>query len=248
MGRCEALLEEKTHRVALITESWLDADEDIAEMLAQNQDRRPVGLVNSGRRAPLGFDLRKIFFPADMAIDRNARCDVRRLAEVIGIAAQDAVAERVDIRRQVHFIAFALHRGHGVVQRAEHGQMRRGACRAAIGREVEQHDRDLPVRELAAPQADQLVDPSGKHRRALRFACHVPAAGFRATGLAWHRAPAIDHRSGGAVDLGQGDHHRRLDRRQPLFARPPFLQALELDREGRQIGHVEPGEHFLRRP
>ena len=57
VGRGEALLEQEPHRVALVAEGRLDADEDIAEALAEDLDRGPVCLVATGSGPPLAFDL-----------------------------------------------------------------------------------------------------------------------------------------------------------------------------------------------
>ena len=57
MRRREALLEQQPHRVAFVAEGGLHADEDIAEMRAEDEDVAPVGLVTAGRGAPLRLDL-----------------------------------------------------------------------------------------------------------------------------------------------------------------------------------------------
>lgn len=44
---------------------------------------------------------------------------------------------------------------------------------------------------------------------------------------------------GGAVDLGQGHEHRRLDRAEPAARLRPLAERLEFQRMGRDIGHVE---------
>jgi hypothetical protein len=60
-------------------------------------------------------------------------------------------------------------------------------------------------------------------------------------------ATAEDHRAGGAVDLRNGDHHRRLHRHQAALRGLPLLQGLELDRMRREVGHVQAGQDLLRR-
>ncbi len=57
MRRREALLEQQPHRIAFVAEGGLHADEDIAEVRAENEDVAPVGLETAGRRAPLRLDL-----------------------------------------------------------------------------------------------------------------------------------------------------------------------------------------------
>ena len=59
VGRGEALLEQQAHRVAFVAEGGLDADEDVAEALAEHEQRAAVALLLAGRRAPRGLDLRQ---------------------------------------------------------------------------------------------------------------------------------------------------------------------------------------------
>ena len=62
------------------------------------------------------------------------------------------------------------------------------------------------------------------------------------------RAPAKNHRRDGAVELGQGHHHGRLDRQQAALGRFPILEGLELESMRGDIGHIETGkQRFSRR-
>ncbi len=76
VGRREALLEEQPHRVALVAEAGLDADEDVAEALAQDEQALAVGELPAGCRAPGALDLVEMSLLADMLVDR--RCGGRR--------------------------------------------------------------------------------------------------------------------------------------------------------------------------
>ena len=68
MGWCKALFKEQAHRVAFIAKGWLHADEDIAELRTQHEDRRAIALLATRRWAPLRFDLVQIDFTAHMII------------------------------------------------------------------------------------------------------------------------------------------------------------------------------------
>ena len=57
VGRGEAFLEQQAHRVAFVAEDGLQADEDVAELLAEHEDAAPVGLRAAGGGAPDGLDL-----------------------------------------------------------------------------------------------------------------------------------------------------------------------------------------------
>ena len=61
-------------------------------------------------------------------------------------------------------------------------------------------------------------------------------------------APTKHHRAGGAIELRDGDHHRRLDRQQAALRGAPLLERLELDRGHGEVGDIERGERRLGRP
>ncbi len=255
MRRREAALEQQAHRVALVAEGRLDADEDIAEALAEHEQAGAVGLLAAGRRAPLRLDLLQVPFPPHVVVGRDAHVHVGRGAVAFGVAMDDRLAQRVDVRRQRHRVAGTLHRRQCVVQRLEHRQERRGAGVARVRREVEDHRRHLARRPLGAPQVDQLADPRRQHVGALDAAVHVVRAGavleaaaVRAAGAGDVRgaaAAAVDHRAGGAVELGDRDHHRRLDRQQPARRAAPLVERLELHRRDGEVGHVQPRQDVL---
>ena len=119
----------------------------------------------------------------------------------------------------------------------------RRADRAGVGREAEQHDGELARRTLGPAQLHELGHPGGQHRGPLGDDGHVAAPDARGLG----RPAPEGHRPGGAVEFGDRHHHGGLDRREAADIVPPLLDRLELDRMGRQIGHVEPGQDVGRR-
>ena len=56
VGRRQAIFEQQPHRVALVTEGRLNADEDAAELAAEHVDIRAVGLLLARRRTPFLLD------------------------------------------------------------------------------------------------------------------------------------------------------------------------------------------------
>ena len=56
---------------------------------------------------------------------------------------------------------------------------------------------------------------------------------------------AEHHRAGRSVEFGNGHHDGALDRQQTAFRAAPLIQRLELQGVGREIGHVQRGEHIL---
>ncbi len=119
----------------------------------------------------------------------------------------------------------------------------------AFGREAVEHDARRGGRRRAAQR--RLRATRRRDARSARAARRIdPLAGSRAAmtrsrAAAGADAAAEHHRAGGAVDLGDRDHHRRLDRRQALAAGRPTARALELQRVGGDVGHVERGERLL---
>ena len=96
MGRREAALEQQPHRVALVAEGGLQADEDVAELRAEHEDAAAVGLVPAGRRAPLRLDLAQVRLARDDGVGGDVGRDVRRLAELAGVAAEHRGAQGLD--------------------------------------------------------------------------------------------------------------------------------------------------------
>ncbi len=159
------------------------------------------------------------------------------------------MAERVDVLRHLDAVAGGGHGGERVEERFEHGEIGGRAGIAGIRREVEQDDADLALGPGAAAQADEAVDAGGEGGGALRAGLHLAAVAVRGeaaepvaagAGLAGAGgAAAEDGRLDGAVDLGDRHHDGVLDGQQPAARGAPFLQRLELQRMGGDVGHVE---------
>ncbi len=179
MRRGEAFLEQQAHRIALIAEGGLHADEHIAEPCAEHMDGTAIALLLAGRRSPLGFDLAKMRLAAHMIVGRNARLDIGQRAEPRRIAVDDPVAQRIDAGRHLDGVARLAHRAKHVVQRGEHRQIGRRAGIAGIGREVEQHDGDLAAADACPAQRHQLFGARHQHLHALGAGMHVAAARCR---------------------------------------------------------------------
>ena len=58
-------------------------------------------------------------------------------------------------------------------------------------------------------------------------------------------AAAEHHRADRAVQFGDRDHHRGLDRQQTARIGIPLLERLEFDRRGGNVGHIQRGEQRL---
>ena len=235
-------LEQQPHRIALGPEGGLHADEDIAEFNAVNMDRAAIGLVLAGCGAPLRFDLRKMRLGADMLVGGNARGDIGIGAEPLGIALEHGIPQRFDALGHVDRVAFASKADERGVERFEDGEMRGGAGRARIGREVEDDDGELALAPLGLAQGHQPRGLRGKRPGPLGMAAHRP---HRSVGIV--APPAEEARRDGSIQFGDRDHHRGLDRQQAEPALAPAFERLELDRMGGDIGQVEARERLNRR-
>ncbi len=207
MRRREIAFEQQPHRIALVTEGRLHTDEDIAEPGTVDMDAAAVALLATRRGAPLRFDGFQMRFRADMFIGADARRDIGIRPETLGIAFQDRVLQFLDGFRHLHRISLgseALERG---MERFIHGQMRSRAGCPGIGREIEQDHCELALGPLDLAQSDQLCRLGSQGRSAFRMASH------RANGpVGIVAATAEDARADRAVQFGNGNHHRRLDR------------------------------------
>jgi hypothetical protein len=95
MRGCKALLEQQAHRIALIAEGRLHADEDLPKrspstwMCAPSVCWRPGG-------APLRLDLRQVGLAPDVIVGMDAVVHIGHRAEAGGVAVDDALAQAVD--------------------------------------------------------------------------------------------------------------------------------------------------------
>ena len=176
-------------------------------------------------------------------------------AELRCIAFDHRFAQRLAVGRNVERVAFRLHRRHRALQRVEHRKIGRRAGIAAVGREVEQHDRNLARSPFGAAQAHDARHALGQHVGALGAHMHVAAFGFvfeRAMALAAFArntgpvgATAEHDGARRPVEFRDRHHNGAFDRQQTAARRTPLLECLELDRMGGQIRYVEGRENFF---
>ena len=241
VGGGEALLELEAHGVALVAEGGLDADEDVAEGLAEDEERSAIGLQATRGRSPLLFDLPQPLLAPDMVVGAHPGMDVGVGAVAGGIAIDDGLAQHVDGLGHLDAIASGLHLPQGIEQGGEDRQVGGSAGVAGVGREVEQHHGDLALGARRLAQPHEALNALRQDLDPLIVGLHVPRL-LRQGGVG---APAVDQGAGGAVELGDGHHHGRLHRHQALVRGLPLLQGLELHRQGGEIGHVQGGQGLL---
>ncbi len=235
VGRREVALEQEAHRVALVAEGRLHADEDVAEVGAVDVDRLAVGLLAAGRCAPFGLDLGKVRLARDMVVDADPVRDVGAGAERLAVAGEDRLAQRVDVGRQVDGVALGLQRVERVEEAFVDGEEGGRARGARVGREVEDDGGELAGGALALAQRDHPRDAAGESAGTLGVDDHLVAV----------RAAAAEHlRVGGTVQLRDRHHHGGLDREVALRVGGPVLHGLEFQRLADHVGDVELGEKF----
>ena len=99
--RRKLTFEQQPHRIAFVTKGWLHADEDIAEMCAEDMNGLTVALLATGSRAPLRLDLIQISFAADVVVGTDPCGDIGIGAELLGIALEDGVSHAVHTIRHI---------------------------------------------------------------------------------------------------------------------------------------------------
>ena len=104
--RREGALEQQPHRVALVAQRRLHADQHVAEPLAEHEDRAAVALMSPGAGPHCARSL-QVTLAAHVIVDRNAGGDIGGHAEALRVALQDALAQIVDVGGQLDVIAFA---------------------------------------------------------------------------------------------------------------------------------------------
>ena len=175
MCGCKAVFEQQPHWVAFIAESRLDADKQVSEMAAQNEDAAAIRLNLARRRAPLGLDLRQPWFGPDVIVARNMSRDIGDSAVTGRIALQDHRTQRVRRLGNLDAITVGSQCLHGVVQGGEHVEIGCSSRGSAIGREIEQDRRKLALRFRLAAQPDKACRPFRQHFGPLGTGHHVEA-------------------------------------------------------------------------
>ncbi|MCU0620799.1 MAG: hypothetical protein MUC69_04770 [Gemmatimonadales bacterium] len=238
--RREAALEEEAHRVALVAHRGLHRHQHVPEARPEHQQPAAIRLLPPRRRPPLRLELGEVRVAAHVIVDRQPGHHVRGRPELLGVAARDALPQRVDAVGHLHLVARGRHRAQQVEQRLEDAQVRRRAGVAGVGREVEQHDPDAPLGARRAAQRHQ--------------ACHAARQALGAVGdgrvprrrAARALASAEHHRGGGTVEFRDRHHQRRLDRREATRVVGPVGHGLELEARRREVRHVELRQRLAR--
>ena len=237
MGRREALLEQQPHRVALVAEGGLHADEDVAELRAEHEDRAPSLCCRPGAG------------PHCASISRSQRS--RRTWSSAGMRAWTLACAPKRCARcrrgsrsrssstsagQVDGVAVGAQRPQraGTASRRRQEGGRAGA--AGVRREVEQHHGDpalgLAVRRSAGAD-ERAATRVGAACRGAAPACNAQSRGSR-SGRRAVGAAAEHDRARRAVELGDRHHDGGLDRRSARGRKLPTARASGTPAAGRR--------------
>ena len=176
----------------------------------------------------------------DVIVDIDTSDNIGAGAEARVVALDDPPAQRVDGLGDLDGVAGLLHRLQSSMQGLINAQERRGACRARVGRKVEENDGHLALRAIAGSQPHEPLDAVGKARNP--FPVRLDVARRAVQGVA--RPPAKYDRRRRAIEFGNGDHHGGFNRRKSSVGTLPLLDRLKFERLSGDIRHVELAQHF----
>ena len=120
MRRRKAAFEHQAHRVALVSEARLQADEHISELSAQHEYRAAIRELTSRRRAPLAFNLREVPLPANMIIRGDAGMDIGIRTKALRVAFKQLQTKIFNGAWNLCAVSTGFHRLQRIVQRCKH--------------------------------------------------------------------------------------------------------------------------------
>ena len=253
MGGGKSALKQHAHRITFIAKAGLQADEHVAELRAEHENRTSVGQLLAGCRPPLALDFRQPGLMTHVVVGGNARHDIGVGAEPFRIAFQHDGAERGFGFRHLHRVALGLHAAQSVEQGSKDPEIGGRAGGAAVRREIEQDDGDAAFGTGRTAQCHQFRHARGEHPRAFEMRHHIAGAvcsvaAFAAVLGAGHAAAATEcHRQDAAIQLRYRHHHRGFHRQQAAGIGTPLCQCLEFEGMSGDIGHVQPRQGCLGR-
>ena len=143
MVRCGVFCHEEAHRVSFIAEARLLADEDVAELAAEDVELPAVVEDLARRIAPERFDLFICREQAPVLLYREVGADIAVCAVDETVAFQQAVPECLNGWWDVDPIPFCLHFQQQAMKALKDIEKGCRACIAEVRREVEENDCNL---------------------------------------------------------------------------------------------------------
>mmetsp|Transcript_5652 Transcript_5652/g.13464 ORF Transcript_5652/g.13464 Transcript_5652/m.13464 type:complete len:248 (-) Transcript_5652:1582-2325(-) len=215
-----ALGEEQTHRIALVAEGRLHADEDITELLAEHQHVLPVRVQIARCLAPGLLEVSVVRGELLVLVDGHAVGDIERWRVVLGLlVVEDGIHEGLRALGDLaHVVPVFLEITQHLLDGSKDVEVGSRADVALVGGKREHRDSKLLVFILLPPKRGPLEQPLGQEVDAVTHG-HVPAR---------EPLPAReDDGLNGAVDLGQGHLQGDLHWVEAQLGLLPLLKGLE---------------------
>mmetsp|Transcript_28419 Transcript_28419/g.47713 ORF Transcript_28419/g.47713 Transcript_28419/m.47713 type:complete len:652 (+) Transcript_28419:1252-3207(+) len=233
--------EQQAHRVTLVPEGGLHANEDVAVRLPVHEHILPIGVEVAGRWPPVLLQRGRVVTQARVLLHAHLVLDVQLGGVVLSfLVVKHALDEPLlKLGHGAHIVAFRLKHLQHLPDGAEYVEVGSGPHVALVRREGEHGDAQLLLRILLLAQGPPLDGAVG-------HSLYAVVQRVRAPGVLV--APREDDRLHATVQLGQGHLEGDLHRVQAEGGVHPLLRGLEHQRDGHHVGHVQAlqGLHRLR--
>ena len=231
VGR-RGLGEEQAHRVTLVAEGGLDADEDVAELLAVHEQVLAVRVEVPGRGAPVLVQVLLVQAELLVLLDGHLVLDVEVGRRELGLLVVEHGVDQVIlvVGHVADVVALLLQALEHAEDGAEDVEVRGGADVALVGGEGEHRDGELLVHVLLLAEGSPLQGAARDLRGAVLQGVRLARLGV---------AAGEDDGLEAAVELGERHLERNLHGVQAERGVGPLLRGLEGQGHGHHVGHVE---------
>mmetsp|Transcript_5701 Transcript_5701/g.23522 ORF Transcript_5701/g.23522 Transcript_5701/m.23522 type:complete len:1185 (+) Transcript_5701:1625-5179(+) len=224
--------EEEAHGIALVAEGGLDADEDVAELLAVHEEVLAVGVEVAGGRAPVLVKVLLVDAELLVLLDGHLVLDVHVGRGELGLLVVENGVDEVllGLGQVTDVVALLLEALEHAVDGAKHVEVRGRADVALVRGEGEDGDGELLVNVLLLAKVGPLHGARGDLGRAI-----LEGVRFASLGVAAGEDDGLE----AAVELGKRNLERNLHGVKAEGGIRPLLGGLERQGHGHHVGHVE---------
>ena len=136
---------EQAHRITLVAEGGLDANEDVAEVATENQQVLAIAVEVAGGLAPVLFQPFGVRRQTLVLLNAHPMGDRQLRRALHGIGVIDDGLQQFSRRggQILHVVTLRLHLLHHPMDGAENVEVSSGADITLVGREAENGDRQL---------------------------------------------------------------------------------------------------------
>mmetsp|Transcript_21009 Transcript_21009/g.46075 ORF Transcript_21009/g.46075 Transcript_21009/m.46075 type:complete len:1268 (+) Transcript_21009:731-4534(+) len=224
--------EQQAHGVTLVAEGGLHANEDVAELLAVDQQLLAVGVELTGGLAPVLLQGIRVLAQTLVLIHLHAVGNVQVAAVELGISAVEHALDQVLLIHgdHAHIVALLLQLLQHPVDGAEHVQVGGGTDIALVRGEAEHSDGQLLLSVALLAQASPVHGTGAQGGDTVG----------QGVGLAGVAVTASKHNGlNGTIQLGQSNLQGNLHGVHTQLGVQPLLSGLEHQGERHQVGHVQ---------